>query len=223
MSDHARAWNVSRSETLMDGWNLAIALCIGVGLAAAAGFRVFVPLLVLAIAGRAGHLDLASNLDWLTSNTAIVALSIATALEIGAYYIPWVDNALDTIATPAAGIAGTIAAASMLVDMDPMLQWALGIIAGGGAALSVQGLSVGARAVSSVTTGGLGNSAVATTETGAATALAVIAVVVPLLAAALVVIVLIGLARFVIRRRRSRRANESPQAPAAADADDRST
>lgn len=195
----------------MDGWDLVLALCIGVGLAAAAGFRVFLPLLALAIAGRTGQLDLASNLDWLTTDAALVALALATALEIGAYYIPWIDNLLDTIATPAAGIAGTIAAASMLVDMDPLLQWSLGIIAGGGAALSVQGLSVGARALSTVTTGGLGNSAVATAETGAATTLAILAVVVPLVAAALVLIVLIMLTGFVVRRWRRRRAQRAFQ------------
>ncbi|MFW6059485.1 MAG: DUF4126 domain-containing protein [Phycisphaeraceae bacterium] len=190
----------------MNGSELMLALAAGVGLAAACGFRVFTPLLVMSLAARAGHLSLAGNAEWLGSDLALLALGTATALEIAAFYVPWVDNALDTVATPAAAIAGTVAASSMLVGMDPALQWTLGAIAGGGTALTVQSLTVGTRAVSSLTTGGLGNPVVATTEAGASAGLALLAVLLPLLAMGLVVLLVLVLARYVVRRWRFRRA-----------------
>ena len=194
----------------MNGWDLLIALGVGVGLAAATGFRVFVPLLVMAIAVRTGQVNIASNLEWLTGDAALIALSIATALEIGGYYVPWIDNLLDTVATPAAAVAGTLVASSMLVDMDPMLQWALGAIAGGGTALGVQGLTVGVRALSTASTGGVGNPVVATAETGTATGLAVLALTLPLVAVTLVIVGVIVLARFVYRHRPWRRVGGRP-------------
>lgn len=194
----------------MDVWEIVLALAMGVGLAAATGFRIFVPLLIMGIAARTGHLALAGNLDWLSSDIALVMLAVATALEIGGYYVPWVDNLLDTVATPAAAIAGTLAASSVFVGMDPVLQWSLGAIAGGGTALGVQALTVGARAVSTTATAGMGNPAVATAEAGAATGLALLTLFLPLLAVALVLAIVILLGRFVFRWRRGRRAAPPP-------------
>src|SRR5919106_151727 len=99
--------------------DLLLSLGIGLGLSAACGFRVFVPLLVMSIAANSGHLSLAPGFQWIASNEALVAFLIATCLEVGAYYIPWVDNLLDTIATPAAIVAGTIITASMVTNVSP--------------------------------------------------------------------------------------------------------
>src|SRR5437868_2946043 len=119
-----------------------LAICMGLGLAAACGFRVFVPLLVMSIAVHSGHLHVASSFDWIGSNPALITFSLATALEIGAYYVPWLDNFLDTVATPAAIIAGTVVTASMVTDVSPYLRWTLAAIAGGGLAGAVQGTTV---------------------------------------------------------------------------------
>src|SRR5687768_14594844 len=110
--------------------DLLLSLGIGLGLSAACGFRIFVPLLVMSIAANAGELQLASSFSWIRSTEALVALSVATALEVGAYYIPWLDNFLDTVTTPAAVVAGSIVTASMITDMSPLLKWGLAIIAG---------------------------------------------------------------------------------------------
>lgn len=183
---------------------MLLGLFVGVSLAAACGFRVFVPLLVMSLAVRADYLTVAANMEWVGSTPALLALGTATALEIAGYYVPWVDNLLDSIATPAAVVAGTLATTSMITGMDPMLQWAVGIVAGGGTAGGVQLLTVITRAASSVTTAGLGNPGVATVELGAAFTLAVLAVLVPVVAIALVVLVLALLARMIVRRRRTR-------------------
>src|SRR6266699_2021582 len=131
-----------------------LSICVGIGLSAACGFRVFVPLLVMSIAALSGHLTLAHGFEWIGSYPALIALSVATCLEIAGYYIPWVDNLLDTISSPAAIIAGTLITASVITDLSPFLKWTLAIIAGGGAAGIVQGTTVVARGASSVGTGG---------------------------------------------------------------------
>src|SRR5215469_198193 len=121
-----------------------LSICVGVGLSAACGFRVFVPLLVMNIAALSGHLTLAHGFEWIGSYPALVAFSVATCLEIGGYFIPWLDHLLDTIATPTAIIAGTIISASIVTDLSPFLKWTLAVIAGGGAAGLVQSATVAA-------------------------------------------------------------------------------
>src|SRR3974377_1629839 len=108
-----------------------LSVCVGIGLTAACGFRVFVPLLVMSIASLSGHLTLAHGFDWIGTYPALIAFSVATALEIAGYYIPWVDHLLDTLATPAAVVAGTVVTASMVGGMSPLLKLTLAVLAGG--------------------------------------------------------------------------------------------
>jgi len=175
---------------------------LGLGLSAACGFRVFVPLLLIGIASRAGHLDLAAGFDWMAGTPALVSFGVATALEIAAYYVPWLDNLLDTLATPAAVVAGAIASASVVTGMDPYLKWTLAVIAGGGIAGAIQGLTAGARQVSTLTTGGLANPVVSSAELGGSVALSAVSVVAPLAALVLVVGATTWLAIRIGRRRR---------------------
>ena len=162
-----------------------MSIMIGVALSATCGFRVFVPLLAVNIGTRAldsdgqPRIELAGGFDWLSSDIALMVFLVATLFEIGGYYIPWIDNLLDTIASPASIVAGTVITASFITGMDPWLQWLLGVIAGGGAAGAVQATTVVARAGSTVTTGGLGNPIVASVETSGAflgSALSIVAV-----------------------------------------------
>ena len=162
-----------------------MSIMIGVALSATCGFRVFVPLLAVNIGTRAKDtdgqplIDLAGGFDWLSSDIALMVFLVATLFEIGGYYIPWIDNLLDTIASPASIVAGTVITASFVTGLDPWLQWLLGVIAGGGAAGAVQATTVVTRAGSTVTTGGLGNPIVASVETSGAflgSALSIVAV-----------------------------------------------
>jgi hypothetical protein len=173
-----------------------IAVAVGLGLAASAGMRVFLPLFVLGVAGSTGAVPLAEGWTWLASPAALIGLGTAMLLEIGAYYVPWLDQALDVVATPSALIAGMIATASVLVDMPPLLKWAVVIVGGGGTAGLTQGASVLARLKSGVFTGGLANPAVSTAEWMGALAMAMLAVLVPVVALGVVVVVLF----FIIRR-----------------------
>jgi hypothetical protein len=178
-----------------------LSVMLGIGLAAACGFRIFVPLLVMSIAAAAGHLQLSEGFAWIGTWPALIAFAVATALEIAAYYIPWLDNLLDTVATPAAVVAGVIVVAACVTDMSPYLKWTLAVIAGGGAAGAVQALTVTGRGASTATTGGTANPVVSTVEAGSAAALSTVSVLVPVLAGAVVLTVLGLLVRRIVVRR----------------------
>src|SRR6266567_5746681 len=176
-------------------------ICLGIGLSAACGFRVFVPLLIMSIASLSGHLPLAHGFEWIGSYPALIAFSVATCLEVLGYYIPWIDHALDTIATPAAIMAGTLVTASLVTNVDPFWKWSLSIIAGGGAAGLVQGTTVVTRGASLAGTGGLANPVVATLELAGAIVTSVLAILVPLLVLVLLTVFLIVFGRKVLRKR----------------------
>lgn len=179
---------------------LLIALMVGVGLAAAAGLRVFLPLFGLALGSWLDYLPVHESMAWLDSPEAVLALGAATLIEVGAYYFPLVDHLLDTVAVPGAIIAGTLMTASLMTGMDnPMLQWSLALIAGGGTAGAVQAGSMLARATSTATTGGLGNPVVATGEWMGSLVLTVLAFVAPVL----ILLALTGLGIWLWRRQRT--------------------
>jgi len=181
-----------------------LSICLGVGLSAACGFRVFVHFLVMSIASLSGHLALAHGFAWIGTYPALVCFSVATCLEIAGYYIPWLDHLLDTLATPASIVAGTIVTASAVGDMSPFLKWTLAVIAGGGAAGLVQGATVMTRAASTATTGGLANPLVSTLELGGATVTSILAIVAPVIAVLLFTTIVVLVGRKLIRRFRSK-------------------
>ena len=167
--------------------DLAVTGCLGFGLAAATGLRVFIPLLALSLAARADVVTLIPDMEWIGSTGAVVVFGVAALVELAGYLVPVVDNLLDTIATPAAVVAGTIAMASVLVDLDPLWVGSLAVIAGGGTAATVQGTTVAARLASTTTTSGIGNPAIATGEAVGSAGLSALSIAVPVLAAVAVV------------------------------------
>jgi len=176
-------------------FDVIIALSMGLGLAAASGFRVFLPPFLLSIAVRADAVDvnlMDTPFEYFDSNVAVILLGVATVAEFAGYYVPWVDNLLDSIASPAAVVAGTGMTALVLEgNTDPVIQWSLAIIAGGGVTAVVQGATVVTRGISTTLTAGFANPIVSTGENLASVILAIIAMVLPILAAVLVA-VLIG-------------------------------
>ncbi len=191
--------DVVMNSTMSEIFNLdtLISLMLAISLSAACGFRVFVPLLVMSAAAVFGHLDLPGNYDWIESDQAVILFAVASVLEIGGYYIPWVDHILDWIATPAAIIAGTIVTASTAPDtMNPLVQWTTALLIGGGAAGVTKSMTNFLRLISTMISGGLTNPVIATIELALAFGLAVLAVTVPVVAA----LVLIGLWGYAIQR-----------------------
>ena len=172
----------------MSQLDVLVSIALGVGLAAAVGFRVFLPLLVVSVAGYSGYLPLSDSFSWLATLPALLMLSVAALVEIAAYYIPGVDNLLDAVATPAALVAGTVVAAAVMGDLPPLVKWTTAVIAGGGAAGITQAVTGLLRAKSTVTTGGLGNAAIATGELGGSLLTSLLALFMPLVALAFVVL-----------------------------------
>ncbi|MEH2254083.1 DUF4126 domain-containing protein [Nostoc sp.] len=167
--------------------NTFIELLLGISLSAAAGFRVFVPLLALSVASVFGHLDLPTNFDWLETPQAVIVFAVACSLEIIGYYIPWLDHLLDIVATPAAFITGTIVTASVAPEMNPLMQWTLALIAGGGTAGLTKGLMNTLRISSTGVSGGLTNPVVSTIELVFAIGLSVLALALPVVAGTIVI------------------------------------
>ncbi|WP_151803518.1 DUF4126 domain-containing protein [Acinetobacter guillouiae] len=179
-----------------------LSLCIGIGLSAACGFRVFVPLLVMSVASLMGWFEPMKGFEWLAIPTVCIGLAVATICEIGAYYIPWVDNALDTIATPAAMVAGTLTTMAVSTgEMSQFASWAAAIIVGGGTATAVQMGTVAVRGVSTATTGGIANPLVSTGEWIGAIVVSVLSLIVPVLVVIVGIILMVLAVRWLRKKK----------------------
>lgn len=179
-----------------------LSVLTGIGVAAACGFRVFIPLLALGLAGRSGVIPLNDSFAVLASLPALVALGTAAVLEVGAYYVPWLDNALDVAATPAAVIAGVLASAAAITDLPPVLAWGIALIGGGGAAGLLHGATSLLRLKSTAVTGGVANPVLSTGELVGALVTSALALLVPVACAVLLVLVVIWFVRQRIQKPR---------------------
>jgi len=189
---------------MTDQWNMLLSIGLGIGLAAACGLRVFLPLFIASLLAHfdLGDVGLRTGFGWLAEWPAMIALGVATVAELLAYYIPLVDHALDAVAVPLSTIAGTLVAMSSFVDVPPMPAWGLALIAGGGVAGLISAGTAATRLASTVKTGGLGNPVVATAETGGAIALSVIAWFLPFVALVLVLALVVVVVRWLLARKR---------------------
>lgn len=176
-------------------WTMFAGIALGIGLAAATGIRVFLPLLIAGLAAHQGYIPLSENFQWLASTPALLMLGTAAVTETLAYYIPGLDHLLDVIASPAALVAGAVASAAVMTDLPPGIMWPLAIIGGSGIAGLTKGTSAVVRAKSGIMTGGLGNPAVSTAETIGATGLSLFAIALPFVALVVIVVLLVWLAR----------------------------
>lgn len=184
-----------------------ISIFLGIGLAASVGFRVFLPLFALSLAAYFNIWELNDSWQWIGSLAAVVALGVATVIEVFAYFIPWVDNALDSVAVPLAAIAGTAVMVSTVANLDPVVTWSLAIIAGGGTATAIKGAGAAGRLASSATTGGIANPIVSTLETGTAVVVSIASIFAPFLAAVLVCVILFIIFRIYRKLRPKPRSN----------------
>jgi len=176
------------------------ALLAGISLSAASGLRVFLPLLGVGLASYFGIIELGERFAWMASEPVLVVVGVAALLEASAYYIPIVDNLLDTLATPAAMAGGTVIVSSLMPELSAPAHWATALLLGGGTAGVVQASTVVARGASTATTGGLGNPILATLETGGSLLAVLLALLIPVTFGLLVVGVLFwGLGRLLIR------------------------
>lgn len=178
----------------MNGEILA-AVALGIGLSASAGFRVFIPMLVASVAAHFNIIPLTDSFSWLGSWPAMISFGTAAVVEVLAYYIPFVDNLLDTVTTPLAVGAGTLLMTSVLPVDNELMKWIMGFVVGGGAAATMQSGSVLSRFTSSKFTAGTANPVVSTGENMAALGSSVTALFVPVVVA--IIFILIAVVIFV--------------------------
>lgn len=180
--------------------NVALSVASGLALAAAAGFRAFVPLLAAGLAIYFGYVEPTPGFAWLGEPLVLVALGVATLTEIAAYYIPGLDHVLDLIGAPVAIAAGIVAAAGVMVGLPDWLRWFTAIGVGGAVTTTGHALSAIGRAKTGAVSGGLGNPLYATGELAGSLVLATLALLLP----ALAVVTAIAIGAILIGRRRHR-------------------
>jgi hypothetical protein len=179
--------------------DLLPSLALGIALAACAGLRAWLPLLLAGLLARAGWLELGPSFLFLASNKALALFAVASVIEIIGDKIPVVDHALDALGTPLRPAAGALLAASVLGHVsDPLSALALGAAVGAPVALVPHAAKSLLRAASTVFTGGVGNPILSLLEDGASLLLFVMAVLVAFVVVGLLGVVLVLL---VTRRR----------------------
>lgn len=193
----------------MSNLDLPLSIVLGVALAAATGFRIFLPMLVVSIAAYTGHLPLDDNFAWLATPSALITLTAATLAEIVAYYVPAVDNLLDVLAGPTAVVAGMVVSAAVMTNVPPLVKWAAVVIAGGGVAGLTQGVTTMLRAKSTILTGGAGNVVISTAELGGALLVSLLALATPLVALGVVIFFLYSAMRLIRQLFRGERRSNS--------------
>ena len=180
--------------------NAALSVATGIALAAAAGFRAFVPLLAAGLAIHFDYVEAAPGFAWLGEPIVLIALAIATLTEIAAYYIPGLDHVLDVIGSPVAVAAGIVVAAGVIVGLPDWLRWFAAVGVGGAVTTTGHALTAIGRAKTGALSGGLGNPLYATGELAGSLLLATFALLLPFIA----VVLVIAIIAFVVQRRRLR-------------------
>ena len=184
-------------------WVIAVAM--GIGLSASTGFRVFIPLLIAGVAARMGVLPVNESFSWISSNMALATFGVVAFFEVAAYYIPFVDNLLDTIAMPLAIGGGTLLAASVLPVDEGFMRWITALIVGGGGSAVVQGGTSALRLISTGTTAGIGNPVVSTGENAAAIGFPLMVILMPVVMTLILILVVFLIFRALFRRKKSTR------------------
>ena len=162
------------------------AVALGIALSAGSGFRVFIPLLVAGLASHFGWIPLGENFAWMGSVPALIAFGVAAVVEVGAYYIPFIDNLLDTIAVPLSVMAGTLLMSSVFPADSEWIKWIMGFVVGGGAAATIQS--------------GTANPVLSTTEGVTATGISVLSLFIPIIIGVLVVVCIMVVLYLLIKK-----------------------
>lgn len=185
----------------ISAFELIASLGLAVALAASAGLRAWLPLLITGGLARAGWVQVGDSFQLLSSTPVLIALGVATVIEILGDKVPAVDHALDVVSTVTRPLAGVVVSASVMWQFtDPMIALGIGLLVGAPAAAVPHALKSGVRLASTATTGGLANPVVSVIEDGLSLGLILLAVLVPIFTG--VVVIALGVVAFRAWRRR---------------------
>jgi hypothetical protein len=123
------------------------AVIVGLLLSLSAGVRTTLPLLAVNLLAFYHEITLPENMAWLGTQPTLIILSVACAAETVVHFIPVAGTWLRAMATPLAFVAGTLLMAVPLGDHNPLYQWTLAAVLGGGAATLTHLGVTGARAM----------------------------------------------------------------------------
>jgi len=189
----------------MDGpiWTGVVpSLAMGIGLAACAGLRAWLPLLLAGLLARAGILELGPSFRFIASTQALILFGVATLVEIIADKVPAVDHTLDVLSTVLRPAAGSLLVASVMWRIqDPLTALALGVAVGAPTSLVPHAAKSALRAASTAFTGGLANPVLSLVEDLAAVLIFVFTVVVPVAVAVTILVITVLILRRLARRR----------------------
>jgi hypothetical protein len=189
-------------------------VAVAIGLAACAGLRAWLPLLLAGGLARAGFLELGDAFQFIASTRALILFGVATVVEIAGDKIPAVDHALDAISTVVRPAAAALLAASVMWKIeDPLTALAVGLAVGAPTALVPHAAKSLLRTASTVLTGGLANPVISLLEDLIALVLFIAAVLVPLVVAAVMMVVTLLVLRQWMRRRSMAAAPPGPAVP----------
>jgi len=190
-------------ETLHDTGAILLHLAMGLGLAASAGLRAFLPMLIVGLAARLDLVELAGGFAWLESWPAITVFAVAVAAELGADKFPVVDHFLDMFQMIVKPVAGALLAASVTTDWTPLYLVVFSVIAGAASAGVVHVTKSKLRLASSLTTAGTANPVLSLGEDAVALTASVGAILVPAVVALvfLVAVAVVWYGVWRIRRR----------------------
>lgn len=185
-------------------------LAMGFALAATVGLRAFLPLLAAGLLARFGYVDLGHSFEWMSKMPALIVFGSAVVFEVLADKVPGLDHALHAVETFVKPVAGTLVAASLFTNLDPMMAVVLGLIGGGTIAGMVHVAKGATRVASTAMTGGLANPALSLFDDVLAIGGIILAVLAPIIAAIIVLVLVVGGLRLLLKRRR-RLAEDLPQ------------
>ena len=188
--------------TAGDAALLATQLAMGFALAATVGLRTFLPLLAAGLLARFGYVDLGHSFEWMAKTPALIVFGSAVIFEVLADKVPGLDHALHFVETFVKPVAGTLVAASLFTNLDPMTAVVLGLVGGGTIAGAVHVAKGTTRAASTVLTGGLGNPVLSIFDDVLAVGGIILAFLAPIIAALIVIFLVIGALRLLAKRRR---------------------
>jgi hypothetical protein len=177
--------------------SLWLQILAGMGLAAAAGLRAFLPPLVVGLLARLDLFTLRGDMEWLGSTPALIIFASAVALEILADKVPILDHILDLLGVVVKPAAGALVLAAPLVDLGPVTTLLVALVLGGTVAATVHATKSALRLASTGSTGGLANPALSLAEDGLSLTGTLLAVLAPLLLIVLLVVSLLLLRRIV--------------------------
>lgn len=194
----------------MDGGQIAFAAMLAAGLAASTGLRAFIGPLAASLLFFSGQLDPNPGLEWLGEPVTVTVFAVAAVLEIIADKFPGVDNALDTAGLVIKPVMGVLVALSLFGELQPVAQYSIAIIEGGGVALGVQLAKSQLRLATTFFTGGLANPLVSLLEDIGTVLWAILSILAPLVAAVLLVLGGGWVVRTFSRWRQNRRRPQEP-------------